>query len=267
MRVALSMLELIFVIVILGIVASVGAEVIAKVYESYIVQTAQYRATTKVEDTLTQIANRLNNAIPGTVVRRITTTGTAEEITTPLGGNADDYTVLQWVGKDADSFEAITSTGNMLPGWSGFCDLDASLNTTVKSPGSNFTLASGVIANLGGTIDNNAHIYFSGKSTPSTVQSVSGDVITLTAAPAEKVEHYKLAWSSYALSVESGDLWLYHHFAPTPAATIAGTRTLLLKNVTNFKFRGDGRTIRVKFCVNERIGDGYIPSCSERAVF
>ncbi|MCB4762456.1 MAG: type II secretion system protein, partial [Sulfurovum sp.] len=43
------MLEVVFVTVILGIVASIGAEIIANVYESYIVQRAQYRAAIKTE--------------------------------------------------------------------------------------------------------------------------------------------------------------------------------------------------------------------------
>ncbi len=260
------MLELIFVITILGIVSSIGAEIIANVYEGYIVQRAQYRSSMKVESTLTQIANRLTYAIPGTVFRRNGKIGVAELITsyTPT----TDYSVLQWVAKDADSFNAISTTTSRLPGWSGFCDLDASPGTTVSTPGSDLGLASTIIGKLGGNI-NTSSLYFSGYDDEYSIASVSGSTITLNASPppSEKVEHYKLAWTSYALSVEGGDLYLYHNFAPTPAVAIGGTRSLLLKNVTNFKFRGDGRTIRIKFCVNERIGDGYIPSCSERVVF
>ncbi len=266
------MLELVFVIVILGIVSSIGAEIIANVYESYIIQRGQYRATTKVETTLTQIANRLTYAIPGTVIRRIGKTGTPEEISTIADPN-NNYTVLQWVAKDADSFDAISSA-DRLPGWSGFCDLDASPGTTVSTPGSNLGLASTIIGNLGGSL-NSASIYFSGYSNGNSIASTAGSTITLSAAPTRKVEHYKLAWTSYALVVEDdddgdgrNDLYLYHNFAPTPAVAIGGTKTLLLRNVTNFKFRGDGRTIRIKFCVNEQVGDDeYIPSCSEKAVF
>ncbi len=259
------MLELVFVIVILGIVSSIGAEIIANVYEGYIVQRAQYRASMKVETTLTQIANRLTYAIPGTVVRRNGKTGPAELITTPF--TTPTYTVLQWVAKDADSFNAISTTSR-LPGWSGFCDVDpaASPGTTVSTPGSNLGLASTIIGNLGGNI-NTSNIYFSGYSNANSIASTAGSTITLSAAPVTKVEHYKLAWTSYALSVEGGDLYLYYNFAPSPAAVIGGSKSLLLKNVTNFKFIGDGRTIRIKFCVREQIGDGYIPSCSERAVF
>lgn len=75
------MLELIFVIIILGIVSSIGSQIIVQVYESYIVQRAQYRATMKTELALTQIANRLRYAIPGTVISRLNKTGTPTPIT------------------------------------------------------------------------------------------------------------------------------------------------------------------------------------------
>ncbi len=271
LRTAFSMLELIFVIVILGIVASMSAEIIANIYENYIVQRAHYRASIKVENTLTQISNRLTNAIPGTTVRRIGLTGTAEDISTPpISGSTDSYTVLQWVAKDVDSFTAITAEDDRLPGWSGFCDLDAStVGTTVSTSGSKLSLADDIIKNLSANTKDitNATIFFSGYRNENNISSISGDVITLSATPAQKVEHYKLAWTSYALSVEGGDLYLYHNFAPIPATTIDGTRTLLLKNITHFKFRGDGRTIRIKFCVNEKIEDGDIPSCAERVIF
>ena len=50
------MLELIFVIIILGIIASIASELIAKVYESYILQRAQYKANMKTELAAKQIA-------------------------------------------------------------------------------------------------------------------------------------------------------------------------------------------------------------------
>lgn len=272
-RNAFSMLELVFVIVILGIVASIGAEVIAKVYQSYIVQRAQQRASVKTELASVQIANRLSYAIPGTVIRRVGKAGAAELITEALGSNPDLYTVLQWVGYDADSFGAITTAANRLPGWSGFCDLDASAGTTLNTPGSNLGLANTIIGNLSNSALSitDASIYFPGYAVQSDVTAAAGTNITLAAAPATKVEHYKLAWTSYALVIEGGDLFLYHNFAATPSAAIpaatANNRSLLMKDITTFKFRGDGRTIRFKICRTESIGDDNVTACKEKAVF
>lgn len=271
-RSAFSMLELVFVIAILGIVSSLGAEIIAKVYENYVVQRAQHRASVKTQLALNQISNRLRYAVPGTIVRRVGKTGTAETFDQALGSSQDDYTVLQWVAYDGDSFEAITSDANRQPGWSGFCDLNASSSSSIVTPGSNFTLTNAIQANLGG--DGNFNVYFpddyAADGTPiSHPGTGAGDIITLSPAVNIIKERYKLAWTSYALVVEAnGDLRLYYDFSPTFAATIGGTSSLLIKNVTNFKFKGGGGTTRIKLCVEENIGDAAnIPSCKEKAVF
>jgi len=268
------MIEVVFVIIILGIVSSIGAEIIANVYEQYILQRAQHRAALKTELAATQIANRLSYAIPGTVFRRVSKNSTAESITSPLSSNADSYTVLQWVGYDNDGFNTHDGSGTdaRFPGWSGFCDLNASVGTTLFSPGSNLTLESTILSNLNSGISS-AYVYFVNyPATPTQISSVSGNTITLVASPARKVEHYQLAWTSYALVVENNDLYLYHHFTATPAVSIptatAGNRSLLMQNISTFKFRGDGDTIRFKICKTENIGLDYnISTCKEKAVF
>jgi len=134
---AFTMLELIFVIVILGIVASIGSEMIAKVYGQYIVQRAQHRASLKTELAALQIANRLAAAIPGTVYR-IKNDNSYELI----GSNMSDpnaYIGLQWVGSDNDSFSATA-----IPGWSGFCDVDASSKNSIVTRGSNLAMANSI---------------------------------------------------------------------------------------------------------------------------
>ena len=269
-RLAFSMLELVFVIVILGIVSSIGAEIIVKVYENYIVQRAQHRASVKTQLALNQIVNRLRYAIPNTLVRRAGLLGTPENIHLgqAMGSSQDAYTVLQWVGSDGDSFEAITSAADRSPGWSGFVDLDASSQTSLVSRGSNFTLTASIQNNLGG--DGNFAVFFPGDLT-SYAGTGAGETITLGAAAGRIVERYKLAWSSYALSIENGDLFLYYNFSPIIGTAINGTRNLLLKNVSNFKFTGKGQSTRLKICVEEYIennttGSG-IPSCKEKVVF
>ena len=154
---AFSMLELVFVIVILGIVASIGSEMIVKVYESYIVQRAEHRATLKTELAATQIANRLASAIPGTVFR-IRNNNTYESIEADLvGTDGDDYKGLQWVSKDNDSFSATA-----IPGWSGFCDINVSTQSSLSTPGSDLDLTNTIIGTLsnGAKTIADASIYF-----------------------------------------------------------------------------------------------------------
>ncbi len=279
LRAAFSMLELVFVIVILGIVASMGSEIIAKVYEGYIVERAQYRASVKTELALNQIANRLRYAIPGTVVFRTSKVSTAIKITEPNTGNDK---VLQWVAYDGDSFEAIgssTSSGAARrPGWSGFCDINASIATNISTPGSNLGLTDDIIGNLGGDMAN-AVIYFpyfpyeNGASHG--IDTSSGENIILDAAiptGGQIYERYKLAWTSYALEVDANDdLILHYNFSPTLKATITNnSSSLLLKNVTNFRFKGSEGSLRIKICKEEKIGSGAtdtVQSCKEKVVF
>jgi len=259
------MLELVFVIVILGIIASIGAEIIAKVYESYIVQRAEHRATLKTELAATQIANRLSAAIPGTVYR-IRNNNNYESIEADFSGTTgDDYKGLQWVASDKDSFNAATT-----PGWSGFCDIDVSTQSSIITPGSDLNATDIIIKNLSNNSKtvSNAAIYFPYDLNGHDISTGTGELITLDNNVSKIVEHYKLAWSSYALIVEGGNLYLYYNFNPLPATPVENTRSLLLENVSTFKFKGAGRTIRFKICKEEPISaDINISACKEKAVF
>jgi len=269
---AFSMLELIFVIAILGIVASIGAELIAKVYSGYITQRAEHRATMKTELAATQIANRLISAIPGTVYR-IRDTNAYEPIDSdfPAGVDGDDYIGLKWVSSDTDSFSTAST-----PGWSGFCDIDASATPTISTPGSNLNLTVSVITNLaGGTFPTfMPTVFFPYDPTAYDLNGFAPTSLTFgTTVPTHIVEHYKLAWTSYALVVDQtdGHLYLYYNFTPTPSASFVNQpRTLLMRNVSTFKFKGAGRTIRFKICKDEQISDNMdenITACKEKAVF
>ncbi|WP_292658831.1 type II secretion system protein [Nitratifractor sp.] len=277
-RPAFSMIELIFVIVVLGIVASLGSELIAKVYRSYILQRALHRAETKTELAALEIANRLAAAIPGTVVRKQSNTSTSYEyLDAPMSYSGTSYNVLQWVGADIDSFNRYKSSTQKV-GWSGLIDVNNTANTATNlvTPGSDLSLANTVISNLnGGALPAgwSPVIFFPHDTTGYDLTTpLSGNTLSLQGGGAGHiVEHYKLAWTSYALSVENGDLYLYYGFDPKVGWTIPSNtkKSLLLHNVSTFKFKGDGRTIRFKICKSENIGDSdfNVTACKEKAVF
>ena len=186
-----------------------------------------------------------------------------------LDTTGEGYTVHQWVAYDGDSFEAITSSATTgtarRPGWSGFCDLNGSTSTSISTPASNFTLTNSIQSNLGG--DGTFAIYFPYDQVAH-YGTGSGATITLSTAVTRISERYKLAWTSYALVVENGDLMLYYDFAPTIGTDTVGSSSLLLKNVTNFKFTGRGQTTRIKLCAEADIDTNEtISSCKEKAVF
>lgn len=268
-RPAFTMVELIFVMIVLGIVASIGSEIIFQVYDGYIIQKAEHKATSKTELALNQIANRLRYAIPGTVSARADKNAMPVRITELTGQNDK---VMEWVGYDGDSFNAISSSSDRKPGWSGFCDLNASTSTTIATPGSNLDLAKSIISNLGGDIKD-AAIFFpyeNGKSRG--ISDGSGESITLDNAIASGdriYERYKLSWSSYALEVDgNNDLILHYGLKPTVNAPLDQKSVLLLKHVTVFRFEGSEGSIRIKICKEEQIGTGNkIHACKEKVVF
>ena len=276
-RSAMTLLEVVFVIVILGIVTSIGSKIIANVYESYVVERALYRATTKTELAINQIANRLRYAIPGTVIARPSIDSTTTKpITSPIGPTDK---VLQWVGYDGDSFEAIGSSANTgtarRPGWSGVCDINASSGTTIKTPGSHLELTDTIIKNLGNSHGIRDAVLFFPGGKEYNVSSGTGETITLDTSLASGdviYERYMLAWSSYALEVDgNGDLILHYNFPAHKGQAISGDQSsVLLHHVTNFRFKGSPGSIRIKICKNEQIGstaDANVTACKEKVIF
>jgi len=274
---AFSMLEVIFVIVILGIVSSIGAEVIANVYQSYIIERATHRSSIKTELAANQLANRLAYSIPGTVIGR--KTGVYKAIDNL---DATDYEILEWIAYDNDSFSA-----QRIPGWSGFIDLDASNKTTLKTNGSNLDTTNTIIQKLGGNNLGDAAIFFPGEYNADNVgfngnsngaislgTTSTGSTMNVNDLTGKTIkEHYKLAWSAYAVVPSDNgdgtfDLTLYYNYQPWLGESYSdGSSQILVKNVSVFKFVGSENTIRFKICQQEKIAqNNQLTICKEKAV-
>jgi len=277
---AFTMLEMIFVIVILGIVSSIGAEIIANVYKSYIEERATHRSSIKTELAATQLANRLAYSIPGTVIGKRKSNSTYKAIDNL---DANDYDILEWIGYDNDSFAA-----TRVPGWSGFIDLDASSSTSLKTNGSVLRRTKNIIKYLSyseKSLKDSAlffpreynvnNIGYSGDNSGVVLitQDSNKDTINVNASGKTIKEHYKLAWSAYALVTEdNGDgtynLVLYYNYRPWMGDTyLDGKSSILLRNISVFKFVGSQNTIRFKICQQEKMTqDSKITICKEKAV-
>ena len=289
-RDAFSMLELVFIIVVLGIVASIGSEIIAKVYKSYIIQRASYRSITKVELASMQIANRLTYAIPNTeIARRSLTDGTYSSLSSSVGGNNQ---VLEWIGYDKEGFNLPNAQG-----WSGFGEL----RTAVSSPaiagivswGTSIANTFNLMQNLSAgrnNLFNSGAVFFPDTYTTNDIGyngNINGvsivmgrfDATTFRFNPTNQTrtmkEHYKLAWSAYAIvsTIQRNGLWelkLYHGFQPWNGIdylTPGVQNNTLLKNVSVFQFSSAGNTIRFKICQQEFIGAVQkITTCREKVV-
>ena len=316
------MLELIFVIVILGVVASIGSSVIVKVYESYIVQRAVHRASLKTELAVNLLANRLTYRIDTSVLAHQPGAFAAADMlplrALPIAA-ANTHRALEWIGYDNDGFSTQGSQATLptLPAWSGFVDLTNPLTTyaSVLSTGSSLLNETIILNNLFPNMANPAMLFLAnnyhnnvGGNTPYTatclhrIGGAAGCMFPLqfpflagtqfnfngegdrVAGNMLYTEFYQLAASAYAVVPEPNDavgrltangtnvwdLFFYSDYQPwegNPRETyINGTRSLLLPNVSVFRFTQEENSIRIKICSIESIGGTDISICKEKAV-
>lgn len=154
LRRGFTLLELIIVIVILGIVAKFGVELLIRAYDYYIQSLAEHRYQTQSEVAVEQIANRLQYRLPGSeIVRQSNTANFQTTGFTTLASTVDDgssITVLEWVGVDADGWRG--DENSPLPTWSGFIDVEGTIanpvNTLLVTRGSDMTRVDNVIQSL-----------------------------------------------------------------------------------------------------------------------
>jgi len=303
---AFTMIELVFVIVVLGIVASIGSEIIVQVYESYIIQRATHNASLKSELAINQIANRLLYRIDKSVLARVPGNTAAVEgvdvyplSKVPLGAaGVDTFTALEWIAYDNDGF-----TQSSQPAWSGFADLNASKYTAIVTTGSKLSNETIVLRNLEGNNTIRPAIVFAAPTyrenedyTATCMYSQTGCIfpvtftgdnnLTFTTAgtdgnrTAGKMvysEFYKLAGSAYAIVPENNstindvnvsDLVLYSNYQPWAGENYTqGDRSLLIPNVSVFRFKQEPNSIRIKLCTVVAIGSKeQIATCKEKSV-
>jgi prepilin-type N-terminal cleavage/methylation domain-containing protein len=239
-----TLLEMVLTIVILSIVATVGTKVTIALYESYLNQQAQHNALLKCELTALQIVNRLENAIPSTIV-------------------VENNHTITWKGNDIDGFLAVSSGSQKLPAWSGFCDINHTLQTgTIITPGSNLNLLNTIHTNLnGGTLPQRT-LYFidthhtTVSTTPVSVYNATQFTATL---PNKISERYMLSWSHYSIK--------YHTDTKTLKLHYQNRTQRLATEVTDFSITTQPNLVSFKLCISERLFDASIlNACREKGI-
>lgn len=297
LRNAFTMVELIFVIVVMAIVGTIGVEIFRNTYDAYLSSSVNQRLQSETELALKQIANRLQYRIRDSLIAR-ETSGTAGYFNGLSGyyppGNPDrNATVIEWVGYDIDGW--LGDGTSTLPTWSGFIDVNDLINpSTLSSPGSDLRStgrANAVIASLGNSDVNDSALFFTGantnvlkdygwKTADYNISNTAAHPIGFAAAleqiatngytfsGMDVYEQYKLAWTAYALELRdsdgdgrSDDLLLYYDYQPWHGETydVNGTSALLIDNVTTFKFQAIGDIIKVQLCIDNN-ATGNIPA-------
>jgi prepilin-type N-terminal cleavage/methylation domain-containing protein len=302
---AFTMLELIFVIIILGIVASIGSELIVKVYESHIIQKTTHKASIKSELAINQIANRLLYRIDKSLLARIPgQLGTASPTDVypvnqvPLS-DVNNYIALEWIALENDG---LTQTNQ--PAWSGFADLASSTYSSVITTGSTLTNETTILNNLAGgttsaTTDRPAIIFNTDRYRNSINYdplcmyvnngcifpvAIGTDTNLTFAAGGDRVagdmvysEFYTLTASAYAIVPENNttvngvttwDLVLYSNYQPWLGENYTnGNSSVLARNVSVFRFKQEVNSVRVKLCTVARLNEtDQISTCKEKAV-
>jgi len=255
-RKAFSMIELIFVIVIMGMIGKFGVEFLAQAYESFIFSKINNDLQSRSSSAVEFIAKRLEHRIKKSTIARNVTGGTPGTWNYVEGGLGDDNaTVLEWIGADIDGFRGIASSVGAVPytpNWSGIIDLNSSSAARLISPATNLNRTNQTISTLsyGASTVNDAAIYLldslytinswgydkvgvtDQNRTIRPIRSVvnvneiwpSNTVPSTNFAGRDISEYYKLTWTAYAIELRDyntttkvGNLWLYYDYQPWQA--------------------------------------------------
>ncbi|NPA03769.1 MAG: type II secretion system protein [Epsilonproteobacteria bacterium] len=294
MKKGFTLIEIVFVLIIIGILASLGSDILFQAYQSYIISKNVNNSAHKSDVAIEVIAKRLSHRIPYT--ETLVSEFDITDMQTLSFTNPYQYKILQWIGNVYESFIGEWDGGYFVPSHSGFIDLDSPSTNKASflTPGSKLSKTVDLVATLYGRDLNstlngcvvlfpspfsNTNIisdYFSGSGAASNYLVYAGgeETFNFTNALTQKelYEHYYLACSAYALvPQENGsrvDLYLYYDYRPWLGETyLNGKKTLLVNNLTKFNFRRKDRAIELKLCASEGIGEYNATFCSAKVVF
>ncbi|MDD4855003.1 MAG: prepilin-type N-terminal cleavage/methylation domain-containing protein [Sulfuricurvum sp.] len=244
-----TFIELLFVIVILGIVGGIALEAVRQYYEG-IYRTQEYsKRVAEADHILEQLSKYFENAISSSIVNLDIDPTVSACYGPPELNTATDFTVA-FIGVDNDSMYGIS--GNV-PGWSE----ETSLGTgnVITALDANYTMADSIIAALGSTLANSA-IYDAdsvdvnactrfgldgGVTGSAGYHRITGSTETTLSLHTENNAtdgHRKyLLRTGYAFRVDDdGNFTMYTNFRPWEGAyyTAATKQNILGRNVAHF---------------------------------
>jgi len=225
---AFTLVEIVLVIIVLGVVAMIGTDIVAKMYEGYIRSKVINKLQTRTNQLSDLIAKRLENRIKDSAVASQGGAGGTYKKLSDSSITAS-YDVLEWIGIDYEGMIG-NANGTTSIGWNSFIDLDSASTSKsqIHSPGSRFDYANDSIKALSyGEIDisgggsggkvglifkcnNNMDpksYGFNGSTSSSNIYKVyigsSNDVLKFYDTSSKEIcEQYYLSWSAYAIVPE-----------------------------------------------------------------
>jgi len=245
-RRAFTMLELIFVIVVMGILSKFGVELFLKMYEGYARTIFWNDLQTKSAAAIQSIGNRLSYRIKDSV--------------NGLGTNG-----ITWVGYDMYGWKERA--------WSGIIDINnaGTDRTSFVSPGTtdcyDIDGAAGGTCSLfiigGDVTTTGSNLYYPVAVSVNTIDP------TPDFNPGDKIyEFYQLANSTYSLSLDDTTGFLEFRSNQTPGIAPVGTGIRMCDEVSQFLVSREGDGIHIHLCLERNIlGEGLVETCKDKFVF
>lgn len=266
------MLELVFVIVVLGILAKFGVDLFMQIYENYARTTIASDLMSKSEAAIGEIANRLNYRIKDSA---IASTGAADVNFTSLTSADSDDNVFEWIGQDNDGWD----DGD----YSGIIDLNhpATTKSQLISPATTSLPGQGALLFMGSKVDVKNSFGWHGSAVNDLYEynTTTSNVIPMKTpftSGDEIFEFYQVAGSAYALVLDTTDaadhkLYFYKNYYPWSGQTYTDNnneRFLLVDHVSTFNLQKAGDIIRIELCLssNNYMGEDY-SICKTKIVF
>ena len=292
---AFSMIELIFVIVIMGIIGKFGTEFLAQSYNSFIFSNVNNRLQSNSATIIEFIASRLQYRIRDSIIARESNDDNDDYVALSNVHSDTEYPVLEWVQSAIDSYRAIKR-----PYWSGIIDLDAGDKDSLKSPETNTSEINSIIQKLSyeSSDINDSALYFIGSNNDIDGYGWDGDAITTQDKVMHPInadsnnsdifisgngddfsdidiyEYYKLAWSANAVVMEDyndttkmGDLYFYYNYQPWNGENYRdGNKSLIMNGVSTFRAISLGSIIKIQVCTKSTLVEEYA-LCKEKTIF
>jgi len=278
-----TLLELVFVIVVMGIIAKFGMEFFAQAYRNYLYQKISNELQNSSSAAVEFIAKKLHYRVKNSVIVRDSSNSDWKNNFEALEGNdsADGYDVLEWIAYDIESFRG---GDNGTPMWSAIIDREYAhatpIPTDVYSPGTNTTKIDNMIKILSGggsDIDDAAIYVMSSENDIYTDYGWDGDAITDQNHSMHPINddtnkskyisgnsddfvvlnedlddaRYKLAWTAYAVEYDTstGNLKFYYDYQPWNGEKYTdGKSVLIMENVSTFKKRQSFNIMKIQIC-------------------
>lgn len=160
---AFTLVELIFVIVIVGILAKFGSEIYSKVYINYAHSRSINTLESRTEQVLEIVASKLRNRIARSTIAIESEQGkiNASSPIRPIYTITGREDIIEWYGK-AVELKIVAGSQPKL-GWSGFIDLNGDgtvYDTSLESPGSDISSAKSYIDSLYSGAENSLALVF-----------------------------------------------------------------------------------------------------------